>query len=50
LIDEGERKLRDMMYLNNVNVLSNTDSLRYEKRMIDDWARREFRVAQVASR
>jgi len=50
LIDEGERKLRDMMYLNNVNVLSNTDPLRYEKRMIDDWARREFRVAQVASR
>jgi len=50
LVDEGERKLRDMMYLNNVNVLSNTDPLRYEKRMIDDWARREFRVAQVASR
>jgi len=50
LIDEGERKLRDMMYLNNVNVLSNTDPLRYEKRMIDDWARREFRAQQVASR
>jgi len=50
LVDEGERKLRDMMYLNNVNMLSNTDPLRYEKRMIDDWARREFRVAQVASR
>jgi len=50
LIDVGERKLRDMMYLNNINTLSNTDPLRYEKRMIDDWARREFRVAQVASR
>jgi len=50
LIDEGERKLRDMMYLNNVNALSNTDPLRYEKRMIDDWARREFRTQQVASR
>jgi len=50
LLDEGERRLRDMMYLNNINVLSNTDPLRYEKRMIDDWARREFRVAQVASR
>jgi len=50
LVDEGERKLRDMMYLNNVNMLSNTDPLRYEKRMIDDWARREFRIQQVASR
>jgi len=50
LLDEGERKLRDMMYLTNVNVLSNTDPLRYEKRMIDDWARREFRVGQTASR
>jgi len=50
LIEEGERKLRDMMYLNNINTLSNTDPLRYEKRMIDDWARREFRVVQVASR
>jgi len=50
LIEEGERKLRDMMYLNNINVLSNTDPLRYEKRMIDDWARREFKLGQVASR
>jgi len=50
LVDEGERKLRDMMYLNNVNTLSSTDPLRYEKRMIDDWARREFRSAQTASR
>jgi len=50
LIGEGERKLRDMMYLNNINVLSNTDPLRYEKRMIDDWARREFKLMQVASR
>jgi len=50
LIEEGERKLRDMMYLNNINALSNTDPLRYEKRMIDDWARREFRLVQVASR
>jgi len=50
LLDEGERKLRDMMYLNNVNILSNTDPLRYEKRMIDDWVRREFRLGQVASR
>jgi len=50
LVDEGERKLRDMMYLNNVNTLSGTDPLRYEKRMIDDWVRREFRSAQTASR
>jgi len=50
LLDEGERRLRDMMYLNNVNMLSSTDPLRYEKRMIDDWARREFRSIQTASR
>jgi len=50
LLAEGERRLRDMTYLNNVNVLSSSDPLRYEKRMIDDWSRREFRAAQVAGR
>jgi len=50
LIDEGERKLRDMMYLSNINTLPTNDPLRYEKRMIDDWARREFHGAPMASR
>jgi len=50
LLAEGERRLRDMTYLNNVNVLSSSDPLRYEKRMIDDWSRRELRAAQVAGR
>lgn len=40
LID-AERKLSDLGYLLGATPI-NTDPLRYEKRMIDDWLRREF--------
>lgn len=42
VLAEGERKLVDHGFLMGSN-LGNTDLLRYEKRMIDDWLRREFK-------
>lgn len=42
-IREGENKLRDMAYLERTLPASDTnDPLRYDKRMIDDWLRKEF--------
>ncbi|WP_024889086.1 DUF3016 domain-containing protein [Luteimonas huabeiensis] len=42
-IDEGERILRDPSYLTTgASSGRSGESLYYEKRMIDDWARREF--------
>ena len=42
VIDQGERKLSDTGYLLNSSLPSNTDPLRYEKRMLNDWLRREL--------
>lgn len=42
VIDQGERTLRDTGYLLNSSMPSNTDPLRYEKRMLDDWLRRDL--------
>lgn len=42
VVDEGERRLRDTMYLSNASVTRSSDNLRYEKQMIDDWLRREL--------
>ncbi|WP_081420408.1 DUF3016 domain-containing protein [Pseudoxanthomonas sp. Root630] len=42
VVAEGERKLVDHGFLMGPN-LNNTDNLRYEKRLIDDWLRREFK-------
>lgn len=41
VIREGEAKLRDPGYLQRA-VANTTDPLRYDKRMIGDWLRREF--------
>jgi hypothetical protein len=40
VVSQGEEKLIDMNYLGNTGLLSNSDPLRYEKRMLDDWLRR----------
>ncbi|WP_421569080.1 DUF3016 domain-containing protein [Stenotrophomonas sp. PD6] len=40
VINEGEQKLIDMNYLGNIGLRSDSDPLRYEKRMLDDWLRR----------
>jgi hypothetical protein len=42
VLAEGERKLSDMSYLQRASP-TDTDNLRHEKRMIDDWLRRELR-------
>lgn len=42
VLAEGARKLVDHGFLNGSS-LSNSDPLRYEKRMVDDWLRREFK-------
>jgi hypothetical protein len=34
---QGERQLTDLGYLSRTGRLSDTDALRYEKRLIDDW-------------
>ena len=47
VLSEGERKLSDMSYLQNSRP-SDTDNLRFEKRMIDDWLRRELPAAPQA--
>ncbi len=43
VVAEGERKLTDPGFLASGGMLNDTDPLRYEKRMIDSWIRREFR-------
>lgn len=48
LVDEGQRKLRDLMYLGKVPGTGSNDSLRYEKRLIDDWLRDELPKPAVA--
>ncbi|GAB3509814.1 DUF3016 domain-containing protein [Pseudoxanthomonas daejeonensis] len=49
VLAEGERKLSDMSYLQTGSTI-NTDNLRYEKRMIDDWLRRELPSPQAVAR
>jgi Protein of unknown function (DUF3016) len=40
-IREGQGRLRDLSYLQRT-VPTSTDPLRYDKRLIDDWLRKEF--------
>ncbi len=42
VVDGGERSLADAMYLSRSGLRSNTDPLRYEKRLLDDWVRHEL--------
>lgn len=49
VVAEGERRLRDTMYLGNSSITRSNDNLRYEKHMIDDWLRREL-GSPIASR
>ena len=45
LVDEGERKLTDMAFLLHASPINDSDPLRYEKRMIDAWIRRDLDTA-----
>ncbi|HBK45852.1 MAG TPA: DUF3016 domain-containing protein [Xanthomonadaceae bacterium] len=49
VIDQGEEKLVDSGFLMNSSQALNNDPLRFEKRMIDDWLRREFRDDRVTA-
>jgi len=42
VIREGERKLRDLSFMMNLR-LNNSDRLRYEKTLVDDWMRKDVR-------
>lgn len=42
VIASGEDRLSDMSYLDRINRYSDGDTLRYEKRMIDDWFMAKF--------
>lgn len=42
VLRSGSDNLSDMSYLNRLNSYSTGDSLRYEKRMIDDWFAQQF--------
>ena len=42
VLEDGERRIREFAYLNVSQPMSNSDPLRYEKRMIDRWVRREL--------
>jgi hypothetical protein len=41
VVKEGERKLRDPAFMQR-GILNETDPLRFEKRLLDDWLRTEF--------
>lgn len=45
VVEEGERKLSDPGFLLNSNPINVSDPLRYEKRMVDAWLRRELVTA-----
>lgn len=45
VLAEGERRMSDLAYLTGINPISSSDPLRYEKRMIDAWLRRELETA-----
>ena len=45
LVSEGERKLSDPAFLLGTNPINSSDPLRFEKRMIDSWLRRELNTA-----
>ncbi len=45
VVAEGERKLTDPAFLTNASPINSNDSLRFEKRMIDAWLRRELVTA-----
>lgn len=42
LVRSGEATLRDAAFISRATATRDDDPLRYEKRMLDDWLRREF--------
>lgn len=48
VIDEGTRALRNSGFMMSASSVGTSDPLRFEKNMIDDWIRREFRAPAEA--
>jgi hypothetical protein len=46
IIKEGERKISDIDFLSKINPYFPDDTLRYEKRLLDDWFYNEFGEAK----
>ncbi len=46
VIEQGERKLVDTAFMMGSSTFGTSDQLRYEKRLLDDWMRREFKPDQ----
>ncbi len=42
VVKEGKRELRDTAFLMRITMGTQTDSLRHEKQLLDDWMRDEF--------
>ncbi len=49
VLAQGSRKLSDLGYLQRTMRPTNSDSLRYEKQLIDDWLREEFGKPRTAA-
>jgi len=43
VVKEGERKLSDMNFMMNANVIGRDEALFYDKTMLSDWIRTEFK-------
>lgn len=46
VVKEGKENIRDMGFLMNAARLPSHDTIRYEKEMLTDWMRREFKPAK----
>jgi hypothetical protein len=47
VIQSGSESISDMTYMDHLNRYNNSDSLRYEKKMIDDWFKATVAARQV---
>lgn len=43
VVKEGRRDLRDMAFMMKITMATQSDTLRHEKALLDDWLRAEFR-------
>jgi len=50
IVSEGDARLSDSGYLHNLGLKSDSDPLRYEKRLIDDWVKRQLATQATAAR
>ena len=45
MVKEGKRELRDLAFMMNLRI-NNSDPIRYEKTLLDDWMRKEFKPSK----